>query len=106
MVMKGRTATENLTVMNDAIITEENIQKAMVVADNGGYAILLTLTPAGQHQLNADAKDMLNKRLAIIINETLVSAPLLRSTVFGHPGPDSGIFHRGQATKIAQDLSH
>jgi len=69
--------------MNDAIITEENIQKAMVVADNGGYAILLTLTPAGQHQLNADAKDMLNKRLAIIINETLVSAPLLRSTVFG-----------------------
>lgn len=108
MKMKGRSAdtTETLSVLNDPIITEKDIQKAKVVPEGGKFNIVITLKPTGQTKLNDGVADLLNKQLAIIVNDELVSAPVLRSVKFASMVQISGDFTEAQATKIAEDLSH
>ncbi|CAN5523209.1 hypothetical protein BH09VER1_BH09VER1_50460 [soil metagenome] len=108
MVMKGRSAgaTTKLTVLNEPIITEKDIQKAKVVPEAGKFNIVITLKPTGQTKLNEGVADLLNKQLAIIVNDELVSAPILRSVKFASMVQISGDFTEAQATKIAEDLSH
>ncbi len=108
MTMKGRSAgaTEKLSVLNDPIITEKDILKAKVVPEGGKNNIVITLKPTGQTKLNAGVADLLNKQLAIIVNDELVSAPVLRSVKFASMVEISGDFSEAQAAKIAADLSH
>lgn len=107
MVMKGRTVTQTFSVLNDPIITEKDIQKAKVVPGaSGAFDLVVTLKPAGQTKLNEGVADMLNKQLAIVVNDTLVSAPFLRSVKFADKVQISGNFTEAQANKIAEDLSH
>lgn len=108
MTMKARNSgtTEKLSVLNEPIITEKDIQKAKVAPEGGKFNIVITLKPTGQTKLNAGVADLLNKQLAIIVNDELVSAPVLRSVKFASMVQISGDFTEAQATKIAQDLSH
>ena len=69
-------------VCGDASLTGGHIEKVSFYKDaNGNPAIGFTLTDDGAKAMEATTSRNLNKRLAIVLNGKVVSAPTIRSTI-------------------------
>lgn len=73
MIMAGK--GEKLIVKKAAIITEKDIQSAIPVNNNGYIGLELTLKPEGIKRFSDALPSLYQKRMAIIIDDQLVSAP-------------------------------
>jgi preprotein translocase subunit SecD len=96
---------ENLNVRNAAIITEKDVEKAMAYSSDKGYGILLTLNREGEKRFHAGIQHLEWKRIAILIDGKVISAPVLSGTSFGKELRVNGPFTETEALAFAKALS-
>jgi preprotein translocase subunit SecD len=92
-------------VSTTPLITNKDIQSASMFIDEQGPGISITLKPESAKRVDEALKSLYQQRLAIFVNEKLVSAPTLQTTHFGGRVQITSHFSKAEATKIASDLN-
>jgi preprotein translocase subunit SecD len=95
-------------VEKSAVITGDQLRRAeAVVARTGGgnYEILFSLRPEGATRFADFTAKNVGKQLAIVLNDTIKSAPNIKSAIPGGEGVIEGDFTREEAEDLALTLS-
>ena len=96
---------ELIYLHSEPAVTSEDVESAGAAKDNNGKpAIHLTFTPEGGKKLKQVTTANQGKRLAIVVNGTTISAPII-AAVTGKEGVISGRFSREEAETIAESIS-
>ncbi len=82
MVLKQRDSTETLHVDRNIAISNFDIAEAVLI-EKDSTSIRLTLTEEGKIKFANLTKESINKRLAVVINDRLVSAPKVMAEISG-----------------------
>jgi preprotein translocase subunit SecD len=82
MAYESRGETQRLFVEAAPIVTERDIARVERVGGSS-TAIKIVLTESGENIFNEGIKDREGKRIAVIIGNKVVSAPVLAATAFG-----------------------
>jgi preprotein translocase subunit SecD len=90
----GDLITAVLHISNQAIITGADIQSCTPRSSNNEWDVLVTLTPQGGKKFHQATQALLGKRLAILVDENFISAPVLYSAI-----PDGNIVISGNFTE-------
>jgi preprotein translocase subunit SecD len=106
MILAFRKTSEKLWVKNAPILTEQDIQSVSAFKEREDNGINITLTPDGAKKFKNGIKDMQGKRLAMIIDGRLVSAPVLMVTDFGNKAQIMGNLSEDEVHKIVSDINH
>jgi preprotein translocase subunit SecD len=86
------------------VLTREDIAEAHVIMDkNNQPAIDIAFTKAGQAKIGKATQENIGKRLAIVVNGKVISAPRVGSTIAEH-AQISGVFSKAEAEKLAQTM--
>ena len=104
-VLQHKNQGEELKVSNRPLIVEDDIQSARETSDANGFGIALVLSQEGAEKFNSAIAGMKGTQLAILVNERLISAPVLQTDQFGNRIQISGNFSEEEAKKIAEDLT-
>lgn len=105
----GHTRQEVLWVGKAVLIDQNDIETCKVVTTSdsssnvpGKAAIEVTFTPEGRKRFAEVTRQSIDKRLAIIINGRLISAPVIKSEIPGGKAMITGNF----STSEAEQLNH
>lgn len=80
--MERRGSDEPIFVSGNVSLNGGHIERVSFYKDvNGNTSVGFTLTDAGAKAMEATTSQNLNKRLAIVLNGEVVSAPIIRSTI-------------------------
>jgi beta-lactamase regulating signal transducer with metallopeptidase domain len=86
--------------------TAKMVGSAKVVSANGAPPrIDFTLTPDGTRAFAALTRDNVGKRIAILIDGQVVSAPVVREAITGGKGQISGAFTEAEARDLAERIT-
>lgn len=92
-------------VAPECVVTERDIVDAQAGNDNRGMpAVLVSLSPSGADRLAAFTRDQIGKPLAILVDDELVTAPIIHSE-FSSAAMITGDFTRERVEQIAMALS-
>jgi preprotein translocase subunit SecD len=105
MPLKHKDQTEVLFVKNAVIASDKDIQSAFYFKDDQGGGISMTLFPESAKRFDDAIKDLRGHRLAIIVDDNLISAPTLQTTHLNGRVQITGNFSEEEAKKIASNLS-
>lgn len=97
-------STQELHLVKAPIITNSQIEAAKTDESNG-VRVFVTLTEEGEKLFEDGIKDMQGQRIAIVVNGTVVSAPVLQATSFGRTLQISGNFSPAEAEDLATQLN-
>jgi RNA polymerase sigma factor (sigma-70 family) len=102
----GDVFQEKLNVQRTVLLDGSAIQSAFASTNSlGAQQIDFTLTPKGKKQFAKATRENIGRRLAIIIDGKVVSAPVIRAEIPGGKGIISGSFTGQEATNIAAMIS-
>jgi preprotein translocase subunit SecD len=88
----------------EAEITNEDIASAKVVADEGKDPFIeITFTKAGQKKIAKLTRDHKDKPLAILVDDKVISAPLVKSEI-SEKANITGKFTKDEAERIVKGL--
>ncbi len=80
LLLKGRRDT--VYVSKSPIITVNDFQKMKIIRQTyGGTAIEVVLSKAGAEQFKAATEKWIDKRIAIVVDGEVMSAPIVRSSI-------------------------
>lgn len=96
---------EDLYVSTTPLITNKDIQSVYMFVDGKRNGINIILKPESAARVDESLKSLYEKKLAIFVNEKLVSAPTLMTTHFNGKVQITSNFSKDEATKIASDLT-
>lgn len=97
--------TENLNVLDRAIVTEKDVEKAFPYQDANGYGVMMIFTVEGEKRFNAGVGHLIGKRLAIVVDGKVSSAPVLSSTSSGREMRIGGNYTEKEARGLAAGLT-
>ena len=103
--MKSVSHDETLQVKDAALITEKDIQSSFPFSDSQGWGVSITLTPESSKRFDDALQNLYGKRLAIIVDDKLVSAPTLMLKRANGKLQITGNFSESEARKISSDLN-
>ena len=106
LVLKDRNYAETLSVKNDVIASDSDIENVSFLKDEQGPVISLTFSKDSATRIDAAIKDLLGHRLAIIIDGKIVSAPVLRTSQLNGRVHITGNFSEEEAKSIAETFNH
>jgi preprotein translocase subunit SecD len=72
---------EKLRVLRDVVLDDSAIQSAQAKREKNIYAVSLTMTQEGAQRLKKATGDNIGRRLAIIFDGKIISAPTIRSAI-------------------------
>jgi preprotein translocase subunit SecD len=99
------TATEIPTYQ--AIMTGEDLQSVSVGQDNlGAYYIAFTLTAHGSQVFSDFTSSHVNQYLGIVLDNTVISSPVISTAITGGSGEISGNFTKESANNLAIQLRY
>lgn len=100
----GRTSLEILYVDRNVLLDQNDLQATRVVtsASSGQPVIDVTFTDQGRRRFAEVTRNNIDRRLAIIIDGQVYSAPVIRTEIPGGKAEISGDFTQQEA----EDLSH
>jgi preprotein translocase subunit SecD len=108
----GQTYTEVLWIDKTVVIDQNDVQSASVSMSALSNAnvpsnpeIEITLTPKGTKRLAEFTRDNLHKRLAIILDGHLVSAPVIHSEIPGGKCGTTGNFTPREAANLSDKIN-
>lgn len=105
--LNGNVSWETLHVQKKIQLGPSAITTASVSTNAlGGRTIDFTLTETGKEKFASLTRENIGRRLAIIVNGQVVSAPVIRSEIFGGRGEISGNFTEAEAKSLAAKLNH
>ena len=94
-----------LWLLPAAAVTGDMVESARAVPADGGAQVDFTLTPPGAKALAALTQDNVGRRIAILVDGQVVSAPLLREPISGGKGQITGSFNLAQAQELAARIT-
>jgi preprotein translocase subunit SecD len=97
--------TDRLVYLHpEAIATNDDVERAEVVAGEGGrFSIAVRFTPSGAQKMERATSAAVGKRLAVLIDGQVVADPVVRGPI-GASGVLTGNFSRADADKIAAGI--
>ncbi len=108
----GQTHGEILWVSKEVLLDQNDLQTTAVVTSTpalsnvpGRPEIEVTFTPNGRRQFADVTRQSINKRLAIIINGQVVSAPVIKSEISGGTAMISGDFSPSEAKELSNSIN-
>lgn len=88
-----------------AVITNEDVSTARVVPAGGAaFNVAISFTPHGAEKMTNATQAHVGRPLAILVNDTVVAAPTLRSTI-GQDAIVTGDWTRPEADQIAAGMT-
>jgi len=97
---------ETLNVEKAVLIDQAALKSASVGTDSLGHPIIdITFTKSGAEQFAKVTQENLHKRLAIIIDGHLTSAPMIQMPIKGGKAQISGSFSKEEATDLANRIN-
>lgn len=108
----GRTHADTLWVSKEILIDQSDLQMTTVVTTTpatsnvpGRPEIDVTFTPKGRKRFAEVTRQSINKRLAIIIDGQIVSAPVIKSEIPGGTAVISGSFTQSEALELSDKIN-
>jgi preprotein translocase subunit SecD len=106
----GKVFQETLHLQKQVLLSQSAIQSASVSTNsvNGRpdeYSIGFTLTPSGQKQFAEITRANIGRRLAMVMDGKIISAPRINSEISSGNGQISGNFTAEEAARLATILS-
>ena len=103
----GRTNQETLYVEKAVLLDRHDLKNTHVVTDTltKQPEIAFELSAAGQKRFAEVTRQHIGKRLAIIIDGQVCSAPVIRSEITGGKGQISGNFTKEQARELSNKIN-
>jgi preprotein translocase subunit SecD len=108
MVLKSsdQTITNTINVEKAVLMDQAVLKSARVSKDSFGHPTIdITFTKNGAEQFATVTEQNLHKRLAIVIDGHLASAPTIQTRIPGGKAEISGEFSKEQATDIANRIN-
>lgn len=99
-------AETRLVVRKRPAFTGENVRRAFAYFDNAGYGVSLELDADGAKKFDDLARENKGRRLAIILDGEIQSAPVLRSDYYGGRATITGSFSDTEARNLASVLEN
>jgi preprotein translocase subunit SecD len=103
--MKLAAYDEIVQVKNEAMLTNKDIQSSFPYKDTHYWGVSITLTPESAKRFDVALENMYQKRLAIIVDGKLVSAPTIRLHHANGKLQITGKLSESEATRIATGLN-
>jgi RNA polymerase sigma factor (sigma-70 family) len=101
----GKVFRETLNVQKQVLLDQSAIQSASVSTNPfGGRQIDFVLTPKGREQFARVTRNNIGRRLAVVIDGKVMSAPVIRSEIPGGRGIISGNFTEAEARQLADRI--
>ena len=98
--------TETLNVEKAVLVDQTALKSASMSKDSLGRPIVdITLTTKGAEQFATITQQNLHKRLAIVIDGHLTSAPMIQSPITSGKAQISGNFSKEEATDLANRIN-
>jgi preprotein translocase subunit SecD len=102
----GEVSRETLHVQLKVLLDQSAIASAAVSTNPAGRRqIDFMLTPEGRTQFANVTRQNIGRRLAIIVDSQVISAPMIRSEITGGKGQISGNFTEEEAKTLAAKIS-
>jgi hypothetical protein len=99
-------------VRGDAELTRKDLTDAKVVEEGGVASVVVTLTPDGAAKFEKLTKESVMRRLALVIDGLVVSAPIVQGPITGgklsiamSAGEKSTDAEKDEAARLAKSLS-
>lgn len=102
----ARTATDGpvLYVHPEVVVNNDDIAQAWVVEDAAPqFGVAIQLLPAGAERMRQASEGHVGRRVAILIDGTVVMAPVVRSPL-GESAVITGLLTREEAARIAEGM--
>jgi preprotein translocase subunit SecD len=94
--------SQNLLLNRVPVVAAQDIQSAMTGFSQDGMPIVdIVLTPKGRTSFATFTAQNIRKKLAIVVNDRILSAPLITSPIDGGRVQITGRFTVEEATRIA-----
>jgi RNA polymerase sigma factor (sigma-70 family) len=103
----GSNRGETLHVQKTPLLDYSAVSSATVTRDgpSGAPGISVEFSEVGKELFAAITRENLNKRLAIVLDGQVYSAPVIRSEIPGGKAHISGVFTEEEATKLAAKIN-
>jgi preprotein translocase subunit SecD len=100
------TITNTLNVEKAVLVDQTELKSARVNKDSLGHPVIdITFNQKGTEQFAKVTQENLHKRLAIVIDGHLNSAPTIQSPITGGKAQISGNFSKEEATELANRIN-
>ena len=100
----GSPGAEKLHVRNQAILTQDHVQSCEAGVENGQWRLRLKMDKEGAAKFREASKRLKGRQIAIIIEDRLVSAPMLMEEIQDGVLIISGNFTEPEARDLAKGL--
>jgi len=102
----GRVTTEKLNVEKKVLLDQTALESAIVSSSGHGYSqIDFSLTPDGKEQFAEVTGRNTGRRLAIVIDGQLITAPVIQAQITGGKGQITGNFTEQEAKDLAAKIN-
>jgi preprotein translocase subunit SecD len=101
ILLENIETNESVRVMERPSLTGDYIQDASMQYDNNSPVVSFSLNKAGADIFGDLTEKNVGKRIAIVLDGTLISAPVVRDTISGGAGVISGNFTNEEANNLA-----
>ena len=105
IITNGVNRAEVVNLQNKVLLDQSALKSAKAVRDNlGQFQIVINLTESGQKQFAEVTRENIGKRLAIVIDGQLYSAPMINAEISGGVAVISGGFSEQEARELAAKI--
>ncbi len=101
ILLENSKTGESIRVMSRPSLTGDYLQDASMQYDNNSPVVSFSLNKAGSDIFGDLTSKNVGKRIAIVLDGTLISAPVVRDTISGGAGVISGNFTNEEANNLA-----
>lgn len=102
----GQISTEKLNVQKKILLDQTALKSAVAAKSWQDYwQVNFSLTPDGTKQFAEITGQNIGKRLAIVIDGRLITAPIIQSSITGGEGQITGTFTEQEAKDLAAKIN-
>jgi preprotein translocase subunit SecD len=96
---------ERFYLHDEVLLSDEDISRASATLHNNQHAVDVVLTSAGREKWATATKENVGKRVAMIVNGRLISAPRINAPILKGRAVLMGDFSKEEALRIAEGLT-
>jgi preprotein translocase subunit SecD len=100
-IVRKRRSGESVRLSDDVLMTGDVVENAQLSLGSGQVEVLLQFTPEGGRMFRDITKELVGKRLAIVLDDIVYSDPVIREVIGGGTASISGGFQVEEAQQLA-----
>ena len=104
--MEVRGSSNSVFVSDEVALTGRHVEKVSFDKDENSPLLLLTLTEEGAKAMGEITSRNLNKKLAIVLNGKVLSAPTIRSTITNNVAITGQLFDSNDLVAFQQAVDN